>query len=1247
MLVALLLLTVAWIVGTTSGTGFALARAQALLGGKLAVEGHGGTLAGPLTLRGLRWSDPDNGIDVAVREARVDVALRSLLTGRVSVVDARIEGLRLLLSEPRVPKPEEPDTPFTLQSPIDVLVRRFELRDARVERDGNPLLVVDSAVLSADWIGRDVTLRQFDVLASDGEVHLAGRVREDGRYTGDAAGRFRWQVGERRFAGTLDARADATQARTTLTLREPLPATLVFDVDQGATAGDDRRWTYTLDVPRFDPRESLLPDSQWKALAAQLAGSGTLAAGETQGHVEIDGTRIELARLKYARRNTDWDLDALVALGRGSLAATGIVHAGAEPVDAALDLRWRDLDLPAALVGQDLRSEGRLHVEGSAERYTAAGDLRLGPPRRLADIQVKLAGTPGRIDLQDLTVRQPDGRLAARGTIDLPRDATESAPAAVLRWDLSAEARRFNPGEILADWPGRLDFTLATDGRLADAGPDARLVIRDLAGTLRGRPLAGSSDLRLAADRTLTGALDLRSGGSRVRLRGEQDSRGSARAVLDLDVANLGDWLPDARGRIDADLTATGRWPELDIAGTASAADVAYAEYRLASAKLDANVARPLAPRGRLELAVTGVEGGGFVADTLRVAAEGDASRHHVEVRTTGPDLAAGIDIDGALDGSDWTGQLTRLDLAVPDVAKLALQQAVTLAYSPRGASLSEACLADGDIRLCVTGSTTADGRVDGRYSVKALPLQLAMRLAAPDSPVGLTGLLDGDGDVRRDAAGRFDGNAQLRIPAARVEQRLSDDDARTLLAVTDFALDATLAGTDGSAKLSARLDEGGRLAGDVTATGLGTASTPLDGRLSVSLPSLALLEALAPQLTEVRGQLVVDATIGGTLDAPQPGGEARVEGFAAQVPELGLKLREGRIALRPDGAERFSIDGGITSGTGALRVTGSATPAPSFDLRIEGDDFLAADIPGVRAEVTPRLTLRRDAEALVASGEVRLPKAAINLQRLPSTTRTREASPDVVIVDDVATAERERAVPMRADVAVILGEDVKVAGYGLDAKVEGRLAIRERSGGATLASGEIRVSGGYKAYGQDLTIRQGQLLYAATPVDDPRLAIVAVREIDTVTAGLRVAGTARRPEITVFSEPVMGQSNALSYLIAGKPLDQVGQSEGEGDALQNAARQLGTAAGGLLAKNIGRRLGVDEVGIQDSAALGGAALTVGQYLSPRLFLSYGFGLFEPGNVLTLRYKLSKELGLEAEQATRSSRAGVQLRLER
>jgi translocation and assembly module TamB len=152
---------------------------------------------------------------------------------------------------------------------------------------------------------------------------------------------------------------------------------------------------------------------------------------------------------------------------------------------------------------------------------------------------------------------------------------------------------------------------------------------------------------------------------------------------------------------------------------------------------------------------------------------------------------------------------------------------------------------------------------------------------------------------------------------------------------------------------------------------------------------------------------------------------------------------------------------------------------------------------------------------------------------------------------------------------------------------------------------------------------------------------------VDEVVAGLRIRGTAQSPELTVFSDPPMGQANALSYLVAGKPLDDIGSGSGEGDAVQAATRSLGAAAGGLLAKNLGRRLGADELAVKDDEMLGGAALTVGQYLSPRVYLSYGVGLFEPGEVITLRYKLSRDLSVQAQRGPEDTRAGIEFRTQR
>jgi translocation and assembly module TamB len=125
-----------------------------------------------------------------------------------------------------------------------------------------------------------------------------------------------------------------------------------------------------------------------------------------------------------------------------------------------------------------------------------------------------------------------------------------------------------------------------------------------------------------------------------------------------------------------------------------------------------------------------------------------------------------------------------------------------------------------------------------------------------------------------------------------------------------------------------------------------------------------------------------------------------------------------------------------------------------------------------------------------------------------------------------------------------------------------------------------------------------------------------------------------------------MDQSDALSYLVTGKPISQV--KGGEGSMVTAAAQALGSATGNLLAKSVGSKLGISDIGVSSSDALNGSsAFTVGKYLSPRLYLSYGIGLFEPGQVITLRYRLSKRWSFEAQNATDFNRASVYYRIEK
>jgi len=186
-------------------------------------------------------------------------------------------------------------------------------------------------------------------------------------------------------------------------------------------------------------------------------------------------------------------------------------------------------------------------------------------------------------------------------------------------------------------------------------------------------------------------------------------------------------------------------------------------------------------------------------------------------------------------------------------------------------------------------------------------------------------------------------------------------------------------------------------------------------------------------------------------------------------------------------------------------------------------------------------------------------------------------------------------------------------------------------------------VAGEYAAYGSALEITRARLGWANAPLDNPTLDITATRAFDEQRVGVRVRGTAARAEVAITSDPVIDQTEALSWLVLGRPLASASGADGE--RLGAAALALG-GAGNLVAQRIGERLGFDQAGISDSRALGGATFTVGKYLSPRLLLSYGVSLLGTGQVVTLTYTLARGFDVQVESGVETS-ASINWRRER
>jgi translocation and assembly module TamB len=520
-----------------------------------------------------------------------------------------------------------------------------------------------------------------------------------------------------------------------------------------------------------------------------------------------------------------------------------------------------------------------------------------------------------------------------------------------------------------------------------------------------------------------------------------------------------------------------------------------------------------------------------------------------------------------------------------------------------------------------------------------------------PASPLDLTGLatyelflrgtLDIDGQLRP-AGNAWQG--QLAIISAEGGMRNSERSRRDIVGYRDLVLQADFTPARIQATLRTTFNDSGRVDARL-ATGW-DAYSPLDGEVSLDIDELAWIELFSPDIVEPTGKLTGRIALAGTRAQPALGGQARLTEFRTELPAMALLLEDGDILLDalPDGSAR--ITGSVRSGAGTLWATGSLDwrggDAPLV-LQLQGSDVLLSDTRDLRLVANPDVTLRYTARRpLEVSGSVTVPSAMMDLERLDEGV---SVSPDVVVLDPVDPG-REAGMRLLLDLTLTMGDDVRLRGFGLDGTLGGSLRVRAQPGREMLGSGRLEVGGRYRAYGQELRITRGNLVFNNGPVSDPVLDIRAERRIEAedITAGISVTGRASAPNAEVWTNPASDTSQALSYLALGRSVTNL--SSAEGRQLDAASAAL-AAGGSMLAGQLGSNIGLDDAGVMHSRALGGSVLGIGKQISPRVYVGFGVSLLGTGQVLTLKYLLRRGFDIEIESSTIESRGSINWRREK
>ena len=914
----------------------------------------------------------------------------------------------------------------------------------------------------------------------------------------------------------------------------------------------------------------------------------------------------------------------------GQFKTQGEINWGTAPLTFDLSGGWENI------IWQQLNTENSQQITSPQGEFKLTGQ----PDQYVINLETALYGDQipagnwiiaGNGSSSDFNLESLHGDVLD-GTIDLNGKVGWGEK---LTWDLKLDGKNINPELLQKDWPGKLDLSANISGQQTGEQLSGSVKNTLIEGQLRGYPFKAQTDLNITNNALDIKQLHLSSGKSVLKASGHAGENLDLNWTLES--PDLAELYPDAGGQLSAQGTIKGVKDQPSVNATLSGRNISAGTAKIG--KLDSIIKLDLAQGEKFDIQLNSsqVSLGENIFDKLDLTGTGKLSAHTIkaDIKSTQGDLH--FLSKGGLKDDRWSGTIQELTLEEKKIGRWHLTKPEKLIASQQKADLEKLCLSQKETILCLG----AHWKDTGAWQVNSDIDQLPLSILGPFLPANM--VLDSTVSSKLTASGTGNKNIRAKLdlnaPAGTIQLQNADD--RPQFKYDKAVLNIVM--NDQGAKASLLFDLVQPTDSPIKAT-LETPpfdpSTvdfnylPLKGQLTTKIDDLGFIQTFTHELEEFKGNLDVDLRIAGTVSKPKIEGHTKlVADFF--LPSAGIHLQDVKVDAISRDAKTLAFNGQAHSGEGKLDLKGSIGLAEDgfpINAEIKGDRFELVNLPEAWVLASPKLKISQQNNQLNIKGEVTIPEAKLEPQGIASSV---PLSDDVTIINDPETVkEKKQKLQITTNVKVILGNKISISASGFTGSLKGDLLVTGKPKKPVMGTGEIIIYDGlFSAYGQELDINKGRIIFTGGPIDSPTLDLKAIRKVKSVTAGVHVTGSATSPELTLFSKPSMNQDNILSYLMIGKPLSEA--TSGDGDILIGAARSLGFKGGAMLTDTIGQTLGLDEFSIGGDGAED-ASLQIGKYLTPKLYISYGVGLFEPVTQLKMRYDFSKRWSMEAESGTNS-----------
>jgi translocation and assembly module TamB len=870
-------------------------------------------------------------------------------------------------------------------------------------------------------------------------------------------------------------------------------------------------------------------------------------------------------------------------------------------------------------------------------------------------LNILVTGTPDLTKIVRFEHNGAAGQISATGQV-----MTKNG----LQWAATGKLNHFNFGLFFPSYASSLTGAFNTTGQWNATTRHIQVSELDVSGLLKNKPLLAKGTLDAIFDPKSVTPLPeklkatnflLDWAGNRLTANGSSSTNANGVPVgsfnIQIDAKNLGQIRPDMSGRIYGTVDLSGKAQTPDMLVNINVENFRFATLSVKRAILVGRIPQLGLQPSQLMLTVNNFKHNTQIIDNISVKISGTQQAHVLDLSTKTPKAQFSVQLAGGLDAqTNWNGQIRQ---GVLTDRKMILRQEnpAVMQYLSKSNMLTIAAHCwSGAGRLCVSEPLVVS-RATGHVVLTLNELELSGFHDLMPNGMIWSGKLHGQAS----AIWQADSPAQLNAEIATENGfiGLDAEDPQDPPSTMPYQRLSLLVSTQ---------ENGIKLRFDAKTPNIGTGyvdavidpkavGKTINGALVLDNVQLQVFKPFFPGIRELSGEASLAGGMSGPLTNPTFYGNLKLDNGKVIASGIPLNLHDINLTSEIRGSQA-TLNGKFMSGDGTGTLTGLARWAdqPIINLKLAGTELSIRQPPMVMVTVNPSLDIQilPADKQITISGRVDIPQGIISPGTNNNKAISKSSDVRIVYLDQSTTdavLQNVKAWIINMDLNVIIGNNLRFRGFGANARINGSLLISQRGTSGLMAAGRISLERNAKvdAYGQELTLNKSNVIFKGS-ILEPKLDIEADKVIDSRVVGLIITGSASNPKISTWNNAGLTDQETYSAILSGYisttsnlPSSTINNTAlihaGVNNALAAAGISAGLSGSRTLTNQLGSAIGLSNLTFGADGSDGETKVNVTGYLSPKLYVRYGVGVFTPVNKLTLRYQVSQRFYMEASSS--------------